>query len=280
MQPSESTGPVVVGIDGSSAAMQAAVWAAEEAISRDVCLRLVHVVDVEDDVDRDLDENPAEIAGDWPETELGREALRAASAVVRATGKPVHTETQILWGAVDETLITESKTAAMLCVGSTGITPVCHRMVGSTAAIVAERAQCPVAIIRTPHAPAPNEPDWIVVVVDDSPQSDTVVEHALTEAQLRRAPILALGVSHGRQHSVHYDELERRVATWRSEHPYVHVYPVSVPHDAASFLAQHDELSVQLTVLGARDAETVPTIVGPHRLNRSAPQRCSVLVVR
>ena len=39
----ESSTPVVVGIDGSQAALDAATWAVAEAVSRGVPLRLVHV---------------------------------------------------------------------------------------------------------------------------------------------------------------------------------------------------------------------------------------------
>ena len=35
---------VVVGIDGSQAAIQAAEWAVDEAVSREVPLRLIHVI--------------------------------------------------------------------------------------------------------------------------------------------------------------------------------------------------------------------------------------------
>ena len=39
----ERSKPVVVGIDGSQAAIDAATWAVDEAVSRGVPLRLVHV---------------------------------------------------------------------------------------------------------------------------------------------------------------------------------------------------------------------------------------------
>jgi nucleotide-binding universal stress UspA family protein len=37
--------PVVVGVDGSKAAVRAAVWAADEAVDTDSTLLLLHVVD-------------------------------------------------------------------------------------------------------------------------------------------------------------------------------------------------------------------------------------------
>jgi nucleotide-binding universal stress UspA family protein len=280
MEPTHLTAPIVVGIDGSQAAIRAALWAADEALSRGVSLRLVHVIDVEDEVDRDLDGDPAEVAREWPETERGVASLRAASTAVQDTGTPLDVETQILWGEVDRMLIKESEAATMVCVGSVGIAPVCRQILGSTAATVAEQAHSPVAVIRTPHSAPTSEPDWIAAVVDDTQESDEVVDYALEEARLRRAPVLALGVSRSDHHEIHYDDLDRRVRSWRHDHPYVHIYPVCIPTDAAAFLAQHDELSVQLTVLGAADSEQTPAIVGPHRPSREVPNQCSVLVVR
>lgn len=44
MSNGDSPGPVVVGIDGSDAAIGAAQWAAKEAVHQDVPRRLVHVI--------------------------------------------------------------------------------------------------------------------------------------------------------------------------------------------------------------------------------------------
>ena len=43
----KASAPVVVGVDGSDAAIDAAKWAIDEAISRDVPLRIVHVTHIE-----------------------------------------------------------------------------------------------------------------------------------------------------------------------------------------------------------------------------------------
>jgi nucleotide-binding universal stress UspA family protein len=43
----KSSAPVVVGVDGSDAAITAAKWAIDEAVSRDVPLRIVHVTHIE-----------------------------------------------------------------------------------------------------------------------------------------------------------------------------------------------------------------------------------------
>ena len=280
MKQPESAGPIVVGIDGSQAAIGAALWAADEAVIRNAPLRLVHVIEIEGDFDCDMDEDPAEVAKAWPESEYGRASLRAASAAAQATGKPLTIETQIVWGEVDSMLMKESDEAAMLCVGSVGISPFCSELLGSTAATLAEKAHSPVAIIRTPHSAPTSEPDWIVTAVHDSPESNGIVGHAIDEARVRRAPVLALGVSQRDHRGVQYDDLERRVADWRNHNPDIHIHPVAVPTDVAGFLELHHELSVQLAVIGATDAAQVPAIVGPHREGHERHNRCSVLVVR
>ncbi len=40
---------IVVGIDGSPAAVEAALWAIDEAVERDIPLRLVYVIDSTDE---------------------------------------------------------------------------------------------------------------------------------------------------------------------------------------------------------------------------------------
>ncbi|MDT5344341.1 MAG: hypothetical protein QOE52_3525, partial [Mycobacterium sp.] len=60
MNGAESPGPVVVGVDGSDAAVGAAVWAVKEAIRQDVPLRLVSVIEIPDRPMRFADDSAAE----------------------------------------------------------------------------------------------------------------------------------------------------------------------------------------------------------------------------
>ena len=85
--------PVVVGIDGSQAAIQAAERAVDEAVSREAELRLIHVIHEQVE--------PATIVSvdnERMELEYGETALSMASAAVATTGKPVKVETAILRG--------------------------------------------------------------------------------------------------------------------------------------------------------------------------------------
>ena len=133
MTKAAETLPVVVGIDGSDAALSAALWAVDEAVDREAPLRLVHAIGVARDHSIPFDFYRPEIG-------YGEGALRAAASAVATSGKNVKVETDKLWGSPDTALIAESRTAAMLCVGSAGIGWVAGRLLGSTAATVAVKA--------------------------------------------------------------------------------------------------------------------------------------------
>jgi nucleotide-binding universal stress UspA family protein len=216
----KTSAPVVVGVDGSDAAINAAKWAIDEAISRDVPLRIVHVTHIEG--------QPATPDDDYRlDIQYAESSLRAATAAVGATGKPVKIETDILWGSPGTALINESRSAAMVCVGSVGIGAIASRLWGSTAATLAEEAYCPVAIIRSPHNTPASRPDWIVVVVEDRADNESVIEHAMNEARLRDAPVLAVGVWQENFGETPYDALDRRKEKWAQRYPDVSVHPVA-----------------------------------------------------
>ena len=263
---------VVVGIDGSHAAIQAAEWAIDEAISRDVPLRLVHVTHIPEAPNTPTDDFCLDI-------EYAETALRAAHRAVEATGKAVKVETAVVRGSPDEALIGESRDAEMICVGSVGIGRFARVLLGSTAAKLAQGAYCPVAIIRSQQDKPRSDTDWIAVVVNDSPDSDSAVEQAMEEAKLRGAPVLALGVWRWGLGEIPYDQLDRHLGKWVRQYPGIHVQPVAARSGAAEYLATTDE-SVQLVVIGAEDAENVSSLVGPHSHPVFGHSECSVLVVR
>jgi nucleotide-binding universal stress UspA family protein len=108
----DSPGPVVVGIDGSRAAIGAAQWAVDEAVTRDVALRLVHLIHMAGATPDATDEDFR------LEVEYAESALRAAHLAVEASGQPVKVETAVLRGDLVNILVEESSDATMICVGS------------------------------------------------------------------------------------------------------------------------------------------------------------------
>ena len=179
MDPTATAPPIVVGIDGSKHAVEAAVWAIDEAISRDAPLRLVHVINGHC---RDRDRGYA-YAG---------QILHKAWLGVEAAGRPVLVDSDVLEGDPVAELIEVSRTADMVCVGSKGTNDSPRQRRGSTAAALALGAQSPVAIIqRHRHRPLVSC-KWIIAAVDESPPPHVVLQAAFEEAELRQAPVLAL----------------------------------------------------------------------------------------
>ncbi len=245
---------VVVGIDGSDAAVNAAKWAVAEAASRNIPLRLIHAIP---------ERQPGEPAGDESlDIEYGETVLRAASAALHAMGAKVKIEADIVHGSPTSALIDESRHATMVCIGSVGIGQVARRVLGSAAESVAQNAHCPDAVIRTNREAGEVPSGSIAVVVDESPDNDAVLEYGFKEARLRDAPILALGVWRWGFGEIPYRQLDHRLGRWVAQYPEVHVRPAAARHGAADFLGSTTE-SVRLAVVSSSDAGNVAGIVGP-----------------
>ncbi|ACC40526.1 Universal stress protein [Mycobacterium marinum] len=261
--------PVIVGIDGSPAGITAVLWATAEAVSAGVPLRLISVL-------KTAHSSPEEYEHDLAHAET---SLRAAQSAIEATAAPVKVETDTPRGPAGAVLVEASRDAELVCVGSVGIGRYARAILGSTATELAEKAHCPVAVIRSNSDQPPPDINWIVVRVTDAPDNDAVIEYAAHEARLRQAPILALGGRPEELTDAADGEFERRVQQWGQHHTDVHVYPITTQAGIARFLADHDE-RVQLAVIGADEADQVARLVGPsgHPIFRHA--ECSVLVVR
>src|ERR1700733_15204920 len=266
--------PVVVGIDGSQAAIRAAEWAIDEAFSREVPLRLVAVIP------QQAEPAPLDAVGNIRmEREYAETALRIASAAVTTSAQPVKVETAILRGGSVMALTAESRDAEMICVGSVGIGRVARALFGSSATELAETAHCPVAIIRTrQHRPKPDS-DLIAVAVNDSPGNDDVVERAIKEAQLRHAPVLALGGGQQELGELPYDDLDQRVRVWEQRYPSVQFHAIATRTGIADFLDVSDS-RVQLAVIGSVDTYQVTSLIGPRSHPVLGHAECSVLIVR
>jgi nucleotide-binding universal stress UspA family protein len=266
--------PIVVGIDGSQAAIQAAEWAVDEAVSREVPLRLVEVIT------RQAEPAPlASVGNVRMEVEYAQAALKIAAAAVAAGGKLVKVETAILQGDPAAVLLAESCHAAMVCIGSTGIGRFARALLGSTAAELAETAHCPVAIIRTRQHRAKPDIGLIVVAVNDSAGNDDLVEQAIKEAQLRGAAVLALGVWQQKLGEMPHDELKRRVRVWEQRYPSVQFHALGTRTSIADFLDVSSS-RIQLAVLGSADTEQVTRLIGPRSHPVLGHAECSVLIVR
>lgn len=267
MNETHSSSPVVAGIDGSESANRAAMWAADEAVSRGVPLRLVYAT-------KAIHKSSEEYTED---VHQAKAALRAAQMVIESAGRPVNIETRIVTGPTGTALISESRDADLICVGSVGIGRYARAILGSTTTELAEKAHCPVMIVRLQDAESADGISWIVVAKNDASDDGVVIEHAMREARLRRAPVLLLG--NQTKGTTTQSDLEREVRRWKQRYPDVHVYPVANRADVGHFMRKHDE-PIRLAVIGTSEAGELADIVGPHGRPVFHHSESSVLIVR
>ena len=241
---------ILVGVDGSRAAIHAAVWAIDEAVSRDIPLRLAYVIDPHD---------ACGAGDDATRLAVARAALSDAHRAVDAVGQPVKVETDILWGRTVSKLLEASRSAVMVCVGRIGLNHAC-RGGPAVAACLVRSASCPVAVIQQPASrPTPPQVSSVVAEVDNG----TVLRHAFDEARLRRTTLRAVSVSmgpdahdetHGKR-SVQR-QLDRRLARWMRLYPDVQADPVIATEGVDRYLSVHRD-SRQLLVTDSYRAEAL-----------------------
>ncbi|MGX9787593.1 universal stress protein [Mycobacterium sp. MMS18-G62] len=251
--PSQS---VVVGIDGSQAALDAATWAVAEAVNLGAPLRLVYVSAAKHTCRSRVDV----VSCNNEHAEL---ALYRAELTVQDMRRPVHIETAIVRGRPECVLIDESRRAALVCVGSEGKGPCARMPLGSTAAALVKHAHCPVAIVRSGGSPQKNT-GWIAAVQNDEPDNDAVVHRAIQEGRLRRAPVLLI---------------DTRLDSWIRRYPDVHVQTVAARRRGTRPIENHSD-SIQLAVVGSADAEHVARLSWPDYHPLLGDSNRSVLLVR
>ncbi|OBG68676.1 universal stress protein [Mycobacterium sp. E3339] len=263
-----STKSIIAGIDGSKGAIRAALWAVDEAVNRDVPLRLLYAAD----------------PGDSRHT--AETAVRQAVTAIHAAGKPVHIESGIVQGPAIGSLIRSSASAAMVCVGAVGLRHFQPGRVGSTAAALAISAHCPVAIVRgrDDHSQRPGEK--AVVEIDGAP--DALLGAAIDEALIRGAPLHAViarrtpptehgaGVSEADRRAL--ADLDRRLARWKRRHPELRVESVAVHAGLLEYL-EGLRGPVGLVIVGAGNRQRVAELVGPTGSSVMQDANCSLLVV-
>jgi nucleotide-binding universal stress UspA family protein len=247
---------VVVGIDGSQAALDAATWAVAEAVSLGVPLRLVYA-----SAPKHTCRSPVDAVG--CNAEHAESALYRAEMAVRDMGRPVHIETSIVRGRPGCVLVDESRRAALMCVGSDGKGPCARVPLGSTAAALAEHANCPVAIIRSGGA-LQTDSGWIAAVQNNEPDNNAVVHRAMEEGRLRRAPVLLI---------------DMRLDSWVRRYPDVHVHTVAACQNRIRHSENRND-SIQLAVVGSADAARVARLVWPEYHPVLGDASRSLLLVR
>ena len=247
---------VVVGINGSQAAVNAAKWAIDEAVSRQLPLRLVYVIP------RGGEQTASAPISEW-EVERAEMALSQADCAVQRAKKPVEVETAVLSGDPGQVLIDESQDTALVCVGTSRRGWASDGLLGPTATALVADAQCPVAIIRTNPDGSPTELGVIAVVLNDEPDNDEVVHHAMEEGRRRHATVR---------------QIDRRLNSWVRRYPDVQVQTVAGGTGVKT--GEKQSAAIELAVVGSADAAEIAGLATPNCHPIMGYPDCSVLVVR
>jgi nucleotide-binding universal stress UspA family protein len=255
---------VVIGFDGSRSAMQAALWAIDEAVHRDVVLQLVYAIDSESNGG----DTTAELA-------TAERVIHQAFAAIESTGKPVKVEADIVHCRPITALTQASCSAVMLCLGSTGLRHAVKGRIGSTASALATSAHCPVVIVPTSVGPASD--GRVLAVVDGSPTGSGVLKPAVSEAALRAAPLRVLNTGRAADRNGVTARLDRRLTTWRREHPEVDIESTTFRGSVVNYLDQlhRNAEPVQLLVV---DPGLVDDLLSPMGRVALHATQCSLLI--
>ncbi|HEY2058584.1 universal stress protein [Amycolatopsis sp. NBC_01480] len=258
---------VVVGVDGSAAALTAVRWAALVARERRRGLRLIHA----------LPELPALYPGADATFEQIQEAVGArgervlaeARAAAEEAAPGVEVESEVRSEGAAEALLAEADGATMVVLGTPGRSELGRVLLGSVSVALAAHAPCPVAVIR-PHVgddEAPTEGP-VVVGVDGTPLSEGAIATAFEEASWRQAPLIAVHSWHEAFLSEVFEErrwtmdreavkqeehelLAQRLAGWQEKFPDVTVERVVEAGRPAERLLDLADRA-QLLVVGSR----------------------------
>ncbi|MET7402278.1 universal stress protein [Dactylosporangium sp. NPDC005572] len=172
--------PVVVGIDGSSAAFGAVRWAADEAVRHGQPLRVAHAL--EESGEASVDE---------------QRIVLDAGAEARNWQPGLDVTTATSHGSPARMLVEQSRHASLVVVGSRGRGGFRSLLVGSVSRQVAEHAQCPVLVVHHaerwagPEAQLPRHAP-VVVGADGSAAAELAVELAFAEASSRGVGLTAV----------------------------------------------------------------------------------------
>nr|ABP46318.1 UspA domain protein [Mycolicibacterium gilvum PYR-GCK] len=258
---------IVVGIDGSPAAVDAALWAVDQAVDLDIPLRLVYVIDADNEDAVDPHDQARQLA-------TAEMAVRYALTALESTDQPVKIEVEILRGRPVQTLLEAARSAVLLCLGARGLKHSTQGRIGSTAGAVSTSAHCPVAVVRA-HRPHRRPDRAVVIEITDNAGGGAVLERGLDEARRRGAPVRVL--TSARSQLDVTGRWERRLAEWRRRYPDLDISAVRARDGLFDYLAAHGD-GLQLLVAGRNRPGGVAPLVGTPGNAALRDTDCSILV--
>lgn len=168
----KETNPVIVGVDGSSAALRASRWAAAIAERLQAPLLIVHA-------GPSLGHNPSDVIAQLragaivANRETAQATLDSAERATRSASAALHVMTAHLDEPADEVLVELSRSARMIVLGCDEVSLGTAILLGSTTTTVATNSLCPVVAWRGDAVKPTTQP--VVVGVDGNHESQVAI---------------------------------------------------------------------------------------------------------
>lgn len=185
------TRSIIVGVDGTDSGHDALDWAAAEAATRRIPLRIVHAYTVAPSWAALGD---VSLAYDYRHlTDAADMVVEQAVSRVRCVASEVEVSTHLLRGPVAPAMLAQCGEAELIVLGSRGLGGIRSLFAGSVGANVAMHALCPVVVVRPMRPVAPGRSAARVVIgVDGTTMSERAIGFALRAAVQRGVAVTAV----------------------------------------------------------------------------------------
>ncbi|MEU8995381.1 universal stress protein [Streptomyces caniferus] len=181
-------GPLVVGVDGSDASLQALDWAADEGMLHELPLRLIYASRWER-----YEGTALALSLDRPaERVLADNIVGVAAERANLRHADLNVSTQVLSDDPETVLLREGHDASAVVLGSRGRGAFTGLLLGSVGLAVAARAQCPVIVVRGDKAGLEGTHERILLGIGDSAKGSEAVRFAFREAEARGCSLEAV----------------------------------------------------------------------------------------
>lgn len=254
---------LLVAVDGSAESDAAVQWAAREAVLRHAPITVMHVV--------------APVVVGWPvrhlqasfdesQEENARHVIGQAQKSLHASlgdAEPPEVRTEVQHGSVAGSLVSASRQAQLVVVGSRGMGAISRGLLGSVSSGLVHYAHCPVAVVHADQAHTADPTSPVLLGIDGSPASEAATSLAFEEASCRGVDLVALhawsdvgvfpilGMDWHEYEDEGHEVLAERLAGWQEQYPDVHVRR-RVVCDRPSHWLLDESTQAQLVVVGSR----------------------------
>ncbi|MFE0456761.1 universal stress protein [Streptomyces sp. NPDC058914] len=283
---------VTVGLDGSPEGLAAARWAADEAETRKLTLRLLHAWPL-------LAPEPTHVPAEVGQNYWARRLVDTAQAELQARHPGLSIVAHLVADDAQNALLQAASESEILVLGSRGLEPVESYFLGDVSMPVVARAVRPVVLVRArtggQEAATASPSGRVVVALKLHGSSDELLDFAFHTAAARGVPLQVIhgrsvplharvpwGVDHSVTEEITRDalkELGRALRPWREKYPQVDVADGIRLESPAKAVVRAAE-GAALLVVGRREHRPglVPHL-GPVAQAAIHHGRCPVAVV-